>query len=544
MHVLMVAAENDALPGAKVGGIADVVRDLPRALAAQSADEGGDMRHTVSVVLPSYGVLHELEGAVRVADLEVGFRADSLRVSLWQVVAPGAVDGVRQFVLHSAAFAPGKRGQVYCNDPPQRPFAADANKFALFSAAVCKAAVSGAFGGLDVIHLHDWHAALVLLLRACDPAYAALKRIRCVYTIHNLALQGVRPLRGDPSSLLHWFPDIACTRAQVFDPRWDDCINPMAIGIRLADAVNTVSPSYAEDILKPNAIEEAGFHGGEGLQEDLQNARDDGRLFGVLNGCDYPASGAEPRRSWPQLLALLHAETLALAGEDALLASAHYIALQRLQGLARKRRGVLVTSVGRVVDQKLGLLQVVLDDGRTALEALLAELGERGLLLMLGNGDPDIEAALRKIAARHENFVFICGFVASLAPVIYRHGDLFLMPSSYEPCGISQMLAMRDGQPCLVHHVGGLRDTVHHEVDGFGFNGENRAAQASALVRTFAAALALREQSPARFKQIAKASAAARFRWSDSAAVYVRDLYTDPAQSADSALMSEASQHS
>ena len=86
MRVLMVAAENDALPGAKVGGIADVVRDLPRAIAAQGQNGG----HTVSVVVPSYGVLHELAGASLVAEFDVAFRGDSLRVSLWRVIPPGA----------------------------------------------------------------------------------------------------------------------------------------------------------------------------------------------------------------------------------------------------------------------------------------------------------------------------------------------------------------------------------------------------------------------------------------------------------------------
>ena len=237
MHVLMVAAENDALPGAKVGGIADVVRDLPRAIAARSEGhdhdhdpgygyghshshsqgqgQGSNQRHTVSVVLPSYGVLHELAGASMLSEFDVAFRGDKRRVSLWQVIFPDADGGVRQFILHSAAFALGKRGQVYCDDPPQRPFASDANKFALFCAAVCTAIAAGLFGAIDVIHLHDWHAALVLLLRACDPDYAALQRIRCVYTIHNLALQGVRPLRGDPSSLACWFPQLVYTRAQV-----------------------------------------------------------------------------------------------------------------------------------------------------------------------------------------------------------------------------------------------------------------------------------------------------------------------------------------
>ncbi|MFT5175287.1 MAG: starch synthase [Gammaproteobacteria bacterium] len=527
MHVLMVAAENDALPGAKVGGIADVVRDLPRAIAAHKHSQDESQDHTVSVVVPSYGVLHELAGASSLAELDVAFLGDKLRVSLWQITVPDADAGVRQFVLHSAAFALGKRGQVYCDDPPQRPFASDANKFALFSAAVCKAVAAGLFGALDVIHLHDWHAALVLLLRACDPAYAALQRIRCVYTIHNLALQGVRPLRGDPSSLTCWFPQLVYARAQVEDPRWKDCINLMAVGIRLSDAVNTVSPSYAQDILKPDAIEDAGFHGGEGLQDDLNAAQREGRLIGVLNGCYYPPQRGAPtrQRSWPELLKLLRAEVLVLAGQDAVLASAHYIALRRLQDLGRKRPRLLVTSVGRAVEQKLGLLRLSCDDRRCALDALLCELGEHGLLIMLGDGDPQIETMLRMVAARHENFLFICGYSPKLADALYHNGDLFLMPSSYEPCGISQMLAMRAGQPCLVHHVGGLRDTVRHGVDGFGFSGESRAAQVTQMLRAFSDVRKLRDSEPARYKQIAKAAAAVRFSWAASAAVYLHNIY-------------------
>ncbi|MEI2419487.1 glycogen/starch synthase, partial [Arthrospira platensis SPKY2] len=105
----------------------------------------------------------------------------------------------------------------------------------------------------DVIHLHDWHAALFLLLRAYHPAYGSLRTTRCVFTIHNLALQGIRPLEGDPSSLHEWFPGLHYPHAVVADPRWSNCVNPMAVGIRLADAVHAVSPSYAVEILRPSA---------------------------------------------------------------------------------------------------------------------------------------------------------------------------------------------------------------------------------------------------------------------------------------------------
>ena len=181
--------------------------------------------------------------------------------------------------------------------------------------------------------------------------------------------------------------------------------------------------------------------------------------------------------------------------------------------------------MGRAVEQKLGLLRLSCDDRRCALDALLCELGEHGLLIMLGDGDPQIETMLRMVAARHENFLFICGYSPKLADALYHNGDLFLMPSSYEPCGISQMLAMRAGQPCLVHHVGGLRDTVRHGVDGFGFSGESRAAQVTQMLRAFSDVRKLRDSEPARYKQIAKAAAAVRFSWAASAAVYLHNIY-------------------
>ena len=314
MHVLMVAAENDALPGAKVGGIADVVRDLPIALSARQVE--------VSVLVPSYGVLHETSDSTQLGEFSVQFRGDYLTVSLWQLFLPDADPQVKQYVLHSAAFAPRTPGEIYCNDPPQRPFASDASKFAFFSAAVAETIKREAFKTIDTIHLHDWHVAWLLLLRAYDPEFSALQQTRCVYTIHNLALQGVRPLREDPSSLEEWFPDLQYEESLVIDPRWPDCVNPMALAIRLADAVNTVSPSYARDILKPDAIAESGFHGGEGLHQDLLNADQQGRLHGILNGCEYPE--ALSKRSWPTLLKTLREEALSMAvGSDATVNKTH-----------------------------------------------------------------------------------------------------------------------------------------------------------------------------------------------------------------------------
>jgi starch synthase len=128
------------------------------------------------------------------------------------------------------------------------------------------------------------------------------------------------------------------------------------------------------------------------------------------------------------------------------------------------------------------------------------------------------------MSVRYRNLLFLQGYSDRLAELLYSSGDLFLMPSSYEPCGISQMLAMRAGQPCVVHAVGGLRDTVTHE-RGFPFSGDTPTRQATSFVAAVEGALSLRATDDKAWRQIARAAAAARFEWGSSAARYVSELY-------------------
>lgn len=516
LHILMVAAENDALPGAKVGGIGDVVRDLPPALAALGC--------TVTVVVPGYGFLGSRPGAHVLGRFPVGFGGGRTEAVLYEVPARQVHAGVRHLVIEHPAFAHG--GRIYCDDPPEAPFATDASKYALFCAAVAEAAVEGRFGSVDVLHLHDWHAAFLAILRRFHPGCAALRPVRCVVTLHNLALQGVRPLRGHASSLAAWYPGLPWEPWAVLDPRWLDCVNPMAAAIRLADAVHAVSPSYAQEILLPSDVAGSGRYGGEGLEGDLQRARDEGRLWGILNGCEYP-SDPPPAPDWPALLRLARSEVLRWSGAagSPAVPTAHFLAHARLgEWLERPRPGLLLTSVGRMTDQKAALLLERASDGRPALDALLAALGPDGAWLSLGSGDPAYERALVAASARHPNFVFLQGYSEPLSAALYAAGDLFVMPSSFEPCGISQMLAMRAGQPCLVHAVGGLRDTVEDGVTGYAFAGDGRTAQADALVLALYRALDARRE-PGRWQTLRAAAGSARFLWEDSARACLVHLY-------------------
>ncbi|NOU36517.1 MAG: glycosyltransferase [Kiritimatiellaceae bacterium] len=524
LNILMVAAENDGITRCKVGGIGDVIRDIPSALADQGCQ--------TSIVTPSYGFLHELGGSTRVASIRFVFAGHQDEAVLYRVRPRTAMaERSAHYVIDHPAFlhynAEKEQYDIYSNDPLGRPFATDATKFACFCAAVSAAVQENLFGPLDVLHLHDWHAAFLLLLRKYDPACAALKKLRTVYTIHNLALQGIRPLSGDRSSLESWYPDIQFgdeIPGELRDPRWIDCINPMAVGIRLADTVHTVSPTYALEILEPSRPPQ--FFGGEGLDGDLQRAMAEGRLHGILNGCEYPS--VNPAKcDIGKLIGILKAEAAHWASRRSDLSFADFLAFQRLEKLeaSRSKPSFIATSISRVVDQKMLLIKAPGTDGVSGLEKILKAIGPKGLYILIGTGDRDTEAFLTEAAATHSNFLFLNSYANKAAENLYASGDLFLMPSSFEPCGISQMLAMREGQPCLVHLTGGLRDTIRPGINGFGFEGSTLHKQVDNMAAALKDALHLRTSEPEKWQAVCTAAAEARFSWSASAKQYIEKLY-------------------
>ncbi len=523
LHILMVAAENDALRGGKVGGIGDVVRDAPPALADESCK--------VTVVVPSYGFLHLGQGGRRMGSVAFLFGHYQREVEIYEARGRQPHENVAQLVLHHPDFesydAANGAHRIYVNDPGGSPFQSDAAKYALFCAAVAEALSRGLFGEIDVLHLHDWHAAFVAVLRAYHEKYRSLRDIHTVYTIHNLAYQGIRPLRGVSSSLEAWYPGMAYDPAGVVDPRYPDCINPMAAGIRLCDSVHTVSPSYAREILRPSDQEGKGYYGGEGLEDDLRAVSDRGRLFGILNGCDYPPDRPEPECDFDDLVRLFKESVLGWAGSQRVLSASHFIAHTRLAELeaSGRRPDTLLTSVSRVNSQKMRLLMEPGSAVDSALQGILEGLGEDGLYVMLGTGDPHYENFFTRMSSRYDNFIFLNGFSNACASALYGCGDLFLMPSSYEPCGISQMLAMRDGQPCLAHGVGGLKDTIRDGVDGFSFEGDTIREQVDGFVAAFQRAMEIKRGNATEWRRICREAYHARFLWKDSVTQYIEKLY-------------------
>jgi len=524
MHIIMIAAENGALKGGKVGGIGDVIRDVPQALARKG--------HRVSVVTPAYGLLCRLNPSTVIGTVSVEFSGATEILEFCSAKpaiksSPDIAHGqVNHYLLDHPLFSACGAGSIYCNDQ-QGPFETDAHKFSLFCIAVCQLLKDELIAEVDMFHLHDWHAAMFTILRRYLPAYQQLQAIPVVYTIHNLSLQGIRPLDHNASSLRGWFPQLSADIALIKDPRYHDCVNLMRAGIKLADKVHAVSPSYAEEILRPSDPDH-GFVGGEGLEHDLQILAAENRLIGILNGCDY--TWVPPTLSNPaKLFDLMEAELRNWVLSHDYIPAAHFFALALLHKWRRKRKAFspVLTSVGRITDQKLRLLMEPMNDheghSRSALECLLDEIGD-GVFILLGSGDEQYEKFFTRMMAHRENFLFLRGFSEPLAEALYVFGDLFLMPSSYEPCGISQMLAMRAGTPCIVHHVGGLRDTVEHEVNGFAFTGTTQAEQAEAMLKAVRHAIAVRAQ-PETWLSICAAAARSRFSWDDATAKYMTELY-------------------
>ena len=507
-NFLFVAAENDAILDCKAGGMGDVVRDVPREIAAR-----GDKVH---VVVPSYSRLHQ-KGILK-TKLNLQLRGILYTAELYEVVPKKEFENIVHYVIHHPEIKAGKIGHIY-HDDPEEPFYTDNIKFTIFCTAVAEAIKKEAFGKLDIVHMHDWHSSLLLFLKTYHPKYRSLKKMRYVYTIHNLAIQGIRPFADNYSSIANWFPEVSFDSKKLMDYRYQDCINLMAVGIRLADAVHTVSPSYKEDILLPSSPPE--FIGGESLEKDLQKADNEGKLFGILNGSNYTnirkaEKGFLYRNTVKALFGWLQEESkkykadfLAHTGE-------------KVMEYVDNRPRFIVSSVARLTEQKFYFFK----RSPEAFIEILDKLKEiDGIFMLLGTGAPDYEELFREISYNHKNFIFTNGQSEDLIDSIYLQSDLYFMPSLFEPCGISQMLAMRNGNPCLVHNTGGLKDTVEHMKTGFSFDGKTYDEKIKNMITVFDDVLKIFVNDKPTWKKIQSNAKKMRFTWKKSVDAYYKHLY-------------------
>jgi len=464
----------------KVGGLADVVYDLSRELVKTG--------QTVHVVLPLYSEVPRPKTATFQFEFQVSFDRRSLPVRVWNA----AVDDLVITLLEADYFS-GTWGSVYIDSGAggKGPFEDDAQRFAFFSAAVWELIQNHEpFSSVALLHCHDWHTGLIPLFCHLDKRE---KRYPTVFTIHNLDYQGTRPWNeayAPGASWSQWFPHrweqmkTSPWFSLVSDPLAPHCFNPMRCGITTSDAVNTVSPSYAKEITLADDPP-SNFLGGRHLEPDLKRRHQERRLWGILNGLDYevfnPAHLDPPFEARdPQLLPKrTHHKSSLLKGLATTVESLARTKKQHFANADRVKHHLkdfleasaelpLAVCVTRAVQQKLGLFSENLSDGTPV---ALAFLDEGWSLLIIGTGE--LEQRL-EFLNDDPRALFLRVFDTELATKFYAAGDLFLMPSDFEPCGISQLMALRFGCLPLVHDRGGLHDTVFDGKTGFSYQGQTR----------------------------------------------------------------------
>lgn len=486
MKVLHAAAE--VFPLVKTGGLADVLGALPEALIAAGAD--------VRLVLPGLpAILKGMDALQVVCDLGAVFGAGRVTLRLGRM----AHNQVAAYVI-DAPYLYQRPGNPYlASDGSEWPD--NLQRFALLGwiAAHLAAGELDPDWTPDVLHAHDWHAAMACAYVDCHPA----TRAATVYTIHNLAYQGLFTqddfhLLGLPSRLM-----------VPVGLEFHGQLSFMKAGLKYADRITTVSPNYASEI----ATEPFGC----GLDGVIRARGTD--VSGILNGVD----GAIWNPATDRLIAAPYS-LQALDGK-----ALCKTALQQELGLTVEASAPLFSVVSRLTSQKG--LDLLID----ALPSLLGVAEPGGAqLVVLGNGDPALEAAFMDAAAMHPGRVAVrLAYDEALAHRIMAGADAILVPSRFEPCGLTQLYALRYGTVPVVRQVGGLADTVvdashaallDDQATGFLFGPATPVALADALQHALSA-----YRRPDVWRQIMARGMAQNFSW-DLAAAHYMALYRDAVQ--------------
>jgi len=476
LNILFIAPE--CAPYAKVGGLADVVGALPKALAQQG--------HALRVVVPLYrmAAAHLPEEVERRAlHVPLGPRAGS-EADVGLAEAPLAPDVPVFFVDHPVY---GDRPFLY--GPPGEDYGDNVYRFSL----LCRAALQlCAEDGIrpDIVHCHDWPTAMTpALLKLRNGNGAFLAGAATVLTIHNIGYQGIYPGRALAQTGLgheHLTP---------WEFEYYGNLNLLKGGIRFADRINTVSPTHLREILE--------HPDGMGLAADLAARRD--ALSGILNGIDDETwnPAADPLLPAAYTPAEPAGKTVCKA------------VLQEQAGLTVDSRVPLFGIVSRLVRPKgVELL-------RDALPGVLRDMDIQ--LAVLGSGDADIEAFFCDLARTFPGRVSAhIGFSNPLSHRIEAGSDFFLMPSLYEPCGLNQMYSLRYGSLPVVRAVGGLADSVENydERRGTGTGFMFHDATPAALYNTIGWAVSTWYDRPAHIRALRRAGMRKDFSWRHAAREY------------------------
>ncbi len=419
MRILQAASE--AVPFAKTGGLADVAGSLSAKLAS--------LGHDVFLVLPLYRETRSWAGNARrtlTLGVPLGSETRSLSVALLEK------GNLRIAFVDDPAFfgRPGVYGENGAD------YADNDRRYSLFCRAVLEAAKALEFAP-EIVHAHDWQTGLLpILLKRLYAGDPVLGRAHSVFTVHNMAYQGLFPASSVTLSGLS-LKEMSPSSLEFYGKA-----SFLKAGLVFADRLTTVSPTYAREI--QDSIETG--CGMEGILRQRSRF-----LTGILNGLDVDYWDPEKDPNLPE----------------------PYGAATVFQGGKAAAKRALRQECGLKVDGSLPLIGIVSRlDRQKGLDVAIAAL-ERRLggfeLAVLGSGDPALAASIRQYASRHPSRIYFReGFDESFAHGLYAASDIFLMPSRFEPCGLGQMIAMRYGAVVVGSRAGGLADTVFEADSGSG----------------------------------------------------------------------------
>lgn len=484
LSILFVTSE--VVPFAKTGGLADVSSALPLALT--------ELGHDVRIVVPKYGTVSERRNRIheikRLKDIPIMVAGEETMATVKSSQVVNSRAKVQVYLVTNDKYMEPVKG-IYTDPNTGKDFPNNDERFIFFQKAVLETCIRLGWRP-DVIHCNDWQTALIPAflkeLYAKDNFFA---HTRVVFTIHNVSYQGNFPASTFEKTGLP---------AKVFSAAGAELAGNMSFmktGIVYADAVSTVSPTYAKEILTP-------AHGG-GMEGVLKKHKE--KLFGIMNGVDTevwnPATDKliDTKYSSTSLEGKFENKT-ALASKFNMLADLDV---------------PMVGIIGRMVEQKgYDLIVDAIDD--------MVKLGVQ--VVILGEGEKKYQTALEKAARKHKNVGVVTTYDEELAHLIQAGSDILLMPSRFEPCGLNQLYALAYGTVPVVHKTGGLTDSItdYNVKKGTGNGFVFTQHTAEAMIEAISRAISLYRDEE-KWEQLLVSIMNEDHSWKASAEEYVEKMY-------------------
>ena len=483
LKILFVTSE--VVPFVKTGGLADVSSALPQKLM--------ELGHQVRLVVPKYGAIDErkykIHEVVRLKDLTTTIGKKEITYSLRSSFLVGTKSRVQIYFLDNEDYF-ANRHSLYADPLTGKDFPDNDERFVLLAKSIFD--LIKKLGWLpDVIHCNDWQTGLIpAYLKTIYKDEPLFANIKTLFTVHNLALQGVfSPKRFFKTGLPE---ELNSEKGLLHNGK----INFLKAGLMFADTISTVSPTYSKEICRNEEF-------GLGMQKMLCKRKKD--LFGIINGIDYKIWNPEKDKIITKKYSIKKLKDKYL----------NKYALAEKFGFEIKEDVPVIGMISRLFDEK----------GFDLLKRAFGEIMKLDIhLVLLGTGDKKYQKFFESAQLKYrDKFSSYLGFDDSLAHLIEAGSDIFLMPSKYEPCGLNQMYSLVYGTVPIVRETGGLADTVvkYNAKTGKGNGFVFKKYDVKALVSEIKRAIKIFNSEPKTWEKIQKNGMKGNFSWMSSAKNYV-----------------------